>query len=456
MEATERLASFVELTRFEALPAEVVTAAKRVVLDTLGVTVAGVRGEGSRILLASLTSTADAGAATVLGTDLRASPAQAALANGALGHALDFDDVIMGIIAHPSVPVLPAVLAVAEKSGGRGREALTAFAVGLEVECRLGNALGPSSYARGWHATPVLGALGAAAACANLLRLDLERTQHALGIATSMASGTRQNFGTMTKPLHAGLAARAGVEAAQLASRGFTAAPGIIEAPMGFGVLFSPDGDWRPEEMGDPGRPWGIVDPGISVKKYPCCFMTHAALDATLTATGARPHEAREVEAIEVRVPVGSVSALIHHRPTTGLEGKFSMEYCVAAAVIDGGVRLRSFDDESVQRPAVQELLRRVSVVEVRGEEEGALAPTRATLWVRDGSSLTAEVMGERGSPEDPLSWEELVAKYRDCTGRVLPEDQVARALDLITNLDQARIEDLTRALSQRGQSAQL
>ena len=456
MEATERLASFVERTCFEALPAEVVSAAKRAILDTVGVTVAGAREAGSRILLASLTSTTDAGEATVLGTDLRASPPQAALANGALGHALDFDDVIMDIIAHPSVPILPAVLAVAEPSGGRGCEALTAFAVGFEVECRLGSALGHSSYARGWHATSVLGAIGAAAACASLLCLDLRQTQHALGIAASMASGTRQNFGTMTKPLHAGLAARAGVEAAQLASRGFTAAPDIIEAPMGFGVLFSPGGDWRPEQLGDPGRPWGIVDPGISVKKYPCCFMTHKALDATLAATAARPYEAAAVDAIEVQVPAGSVSALIYHRPTTGLEGKFSMEYCVAAALIDGSVRLRSFDDQSVQRPVVQKLLRRVQVVEVpRGGEE-VLAPTQVTVWIRDGRSLTAQVTGERGSPQDPLSWDELVAKYRDCAGRVLPEDQVVRSLELITNLDKIRIEDLARTLSPGGRSAQL
>jgi 2-methylcitrate dehydratase PrpD len=451
MEATERIAHFVAETRLETLSAEVVTAAKRAVLDTLGVTLAGAGEEGSRLLLDALSATAEAGAASIFGTDLRASASQAALANGALGHALDFDDVNVSMRGHPSIPVLPAVLAVAEASGSDGAAVLAAFVVGFEVECKLGRALGASSYARGWHATSVAGALGAAAACANLLRLGAARTRNALGIASSMACGTRQNFGTMTKPLHAGLAARAGVEAADLAARGFTAAPDILEAPMGFGVLFSPGDDWRPERIGDPGKPWDILSPGINVKQYPCCYMTHQALDATLAATERRPRDAAEVESIEVRVSPGSTSALIHHRPTSGLEGKFSMEYCVAAAVLDGEVRLRTFDEDQVQRPAAQELLRRVSVVHPPEAKAWSSPSTRVTVRLRDASPLRAEVTRERGSPGDPLSWDELVEKYRDCARRALPEQQVDRSLELIAALPESRIEELARALTPSG-----
>jgi 2-methylcitrate dehydratase PrpD len=454
MEATERIAHFVAETRLETLSAEVATAAKRAVLDTLGVTLAGAAEEGSRLLLDALSESAGAGAASIFGTDLRASASQAALANGALGHALDFDDVNVNMRGHPSVPVLPAVLAVAEASGSDGGAVLSAFVVGFEVECKLGRALGASSYARGWHATSVAGALGAAAACANLLRLDAERTRHALGIASSMACGTRQNFGTMTKPLHAGLAARAGVEAADLAARGFTAASDILEAPMGFGVLFSPGDDWRPERIGDPGKPWDILSPGINVKQYPCCYMTHQALDATLAATERRPRDAAEVESIEVRVSPGSTSALIHHRPTSGLEGKFSMEYCVAAAVLDGAVRLRSFDEDQVQRPAAQQLLRRVSIVHPPEAKAWTSPSTRVTVRLRDSSALRAEVTRERGSPGDPLSWDELVEKYRDCARRVLPEPQVDRSLELIAALPESRIQELARTLTPSGAHA--
>jgi 2-methylcitrate dehydratase PrpD len=451
METTERLASFVAETRFETLSAEVVTAARRAILDTLGVTLAGAAEEGSRILLDAISATSGTGDASILGTGLRASPSQAALANGALGHALDFDDVSVSMRGHPSIPLLPAVLALAEPAQSGGDAALAAFVVGFEVECRLGRALGPSSYARGWHATSVAGSIGAAAACASLLHLDVERTRHALGIASSMACGSRQNFGTMTKPLHAGLAARAGVEAADLASRGFTAAPDILEAPMGFGVLFSPDGDWRPERLGDPGKPWEILTPGINVKQYPCCYMTHQALDATLAATERRPHDPGDVESIEVRVAPGSTSALIHSRPTSGLEGKFSMEYCVAAAVLDGAVRLRTFDDDQVRRPEAQDLLRRVEVAYLPKEEAWSSPSTRVTVRLRDGGPLVAEVTRERGSPGDPLSWDELVAKYRDCAGRVLPGDQVERSLELIEDFPGTRVDELARALTRPG-----
>ena len=451
METTERIATFVVETNIVSLPAEVVTAAKRAILDTLGVTVAGSVEEASRILLETIPSTRGPGTAAVFGTPLRTTPAQAALANGALGHALDFDDVSGDMRGHPSIPVLPAVLALAEASGRGGDEALVAFVTGFEVECRLGRALGSSSYARGWHATSVVGAIGAAAACARLLHLDVGKTRHAFGIAASMASGTRQNFGTMTKPLHAGLAARAGLEAARLASGGFTGATDIFEAPMGFGLLFSPDGDWQPEEVGDPGKPWGIITPGITVKKYPCCYMTHRSVDATLGAIGRRARNAEEVESIEVHVAGGSTPALIHHRPMNGLEGKFSMEYCVATAVLDSSVGLRSFDDESVRRPAAQELLRRVEVVETPSGDVWSPTSTQVTVRLRDGSSLAAEVTRERGDPQDPLTWDELVAKYRDCTALVLPDEQVDHSLDLITNFEKIRIEELARTLSLGG-----
>jgi len=434
MEATERIAHFVAETRLETLSAEVVTAAKRAVLDTLGVTLAGAAEEGSRLLLDSLSATADAGPAHIFGTDLRASASQAALANGALGHALDFDDVNVNMRGHPSVPVLPAVLAVAEAAeaaeaaGSDGGAVLSAFVVGFEVECKLGRALGASSYARGWHATSVAGALGAAAACANLLRLDAARTRNALGIASSMACGTRQNFGTMTKPLHAGLAARAGVEAADLAARGFTAAPDILEAPMGFGVLFSPGDDWRPERIGDPGKPWDILSPGINVKQYPCCYMTHQALDATLAATERRPLDAAEVESIEVRVSPGSTSALIHHRPTSGLEGKFSMEYTLAAGVLDGRFDLAAFSDDGVTRPAIAGILPRMHKEEdprcLGGDPDpgarssGTIGFVEVTATRRDGVSETVRVDKPTGSPERELSWHDLETKFHDCAAQ--------------------------------------
>jgi 2-methylcitrate dehydratase PrpD len=423
MSLTRELADLVVDTDFEDLSEDVLVAARRAIVDTLGVTLAGSAEEGSRIVLDHVQRSASAPEATVVGSAVQTSAALAALANGASGHALDFDDVNGSMRGHPSVPLLPAVLALGEMLGCPGRALITAFVLGFEVECKLGRGMGASGYAQGWHATSVLGSIGAAAACAKLLDLDRQRARHALGIAASMASGSRQNFGTMTKPLHAGLAARNGVEAALLAASGFTADPEIIEAPMGFGRLFSPAGDWRPERVGDLGQPWEIVQPGLSVKKYPCCHMTHRALDAALDATEGRSIAEDAVAEILVRVPEGSTSALIHPRPVNGLMGKFSMEYCLAAAVLDGGVRLASFEDEAVMRPDAQALLRRVQLVH-EPRQPGGYTPARVSVRLKDGRELYAEVMRERGNPSDPLSWDELVEKYLDCAAVVLPEEQ--------------------------------
>lgn len=428
---TAQVARFVTGTSYEMLPPELITAVKRAWIDTTGVTLAGAREESGSIArrLAELAGAAPE--ATIIGMGVRSSAPLAALANGVAGHALDYDDMSKGLNGHPSVPLVPAVLAIAESTGCGGKDAVLAFAVGYEVTARLGASMGPSSYARGWHATSVVGTLGAAAAVARLLDLDEAQTRHALGIATSMASGSRQNFGSMTKPLHAGLAARAGVEAATLASLGFTADERAIEAPLGFGALYNPADDWQPERITGFGDPWDLLDPGLCVKQYPCCYNTHLALDAAFKATGRARVDEAAVESIEVRVMEGSTPALIHHRPATGLAGKFSMEYCVAAALLDGEIRLSSFEDEAVARDTAQSLLRRVSVAYSSQPE------AQVTVRFKDGRRLEGTAAFEHGSDADPLSWDELVAKYRDCASLVLTPEAVERSLSLLTNLEE-------------------
>jgi 2-methylcitrate dehydratase PrpD len=429
---TAQIARFVGETTYESLPPELVTAVKRAWIDTIGVTLAGAEEEGSEIALAYAQAANASGEATVVGTKTRTAPSLAALANGVAGHALDYDDMSKGLNGHPSVPLVPAILAIAERDGRSGRDALLAFAVGYEVTAKIGRAMGPSSYARGWHATSVVGTLGAAAAVAKLLNLDERTTRNALGIASSMASGSRQNFGSMTKPLHAGLAARAGLEAATLAALGFTADETAIEAPLGFGSLYSPAGDWQPELVSDFGEPWDLLDPGLCVKQYPCCYNTHLALDAAFNASSRQQVSEADIAGIDVRVMEGSTPALIHHRPTTGLAGKFSMEYCVAAAVLDGAVKLASFEDDAVARPEAQSLLRRVNV---------SYSPDPAAqvvVHLNSGAALEGLAAFEHGSDADPLSWDELLVKYRDCAALVLTPEAVERSLAML-----AKLEDL-------------
>ncbi len=449
MKATQKLASFAAGLEPVDLPDSVREQARRAFLDTLAVTLAGMPEDCSRLVADYARSLESRPEATIVGSNLRTAAPEAALVNGTAAHALDFDDVSEAMMGHPSAPLVPAVLALGERLKASGEDILLAYVAGFEVQARLGRLLGPGHYTHGWHATSTLGTLGAAAACARLLRLDEPRTVMALGIGVSLASGSRQNFGTMTKPLHAGLAARNGLVAALLAADGFTADASAIEAPLGFAHLYTRD-DSFDIERGLQGleEEWTILKPGISVKKYPCCFATHCALDAVLDLRRAHAVEAQAVQAIDVVVPEGALSPLIHTRPSTGLEGKFSMQYCVATALVDGVVRLSSFTDEAVQRAQVQALTERVRVRE-EPRRQGTLFTFYADVTIELPSVLRRTFVDTpRGHAGNPLSWEELVDKFRDCAF-ALPQEQVERALEAIQGLDGLRrVTELTETLA--------
>jgi 2-methylcitrate dehydratase PrpD len=454
MEITRRLAEFVVQTGYADLPDEAVTQAKRATLDTLGVGLAGTVEPCARIAAEVVREEGGRPVATVIGQGFAAPVRAAALVNGTAIHALDYDDVTASMHGHPSPPLLPALLAAGEEMGADGRALIEAFVLGFEVECKVGRGLGASHYPHGWHATSTLGTLGAAVVAGKLYGLTIEQMIMALGIAASLASGSRQNFGTMTKPLHPGAAASAGILAAQLARRGFTADETILEAPLGFINLFSPARDATPERvLVGLGDPYEIVSPGISVKKYPCCFVTHNALDALLALRGRHGFSADQIERITVSVPgnvqasarAGATSAdeaapvtfgpLIHARPTTGLEAKFSMQYCMAAAALGGSPVLDTFEDDAVQRPAAQSLLRRVAMAPF---PEGDMwsGGTEVAVTLTNGTTVRDRCSEPRGGPSQPLSWDELAAKYRDCAARVIGEAAAAESLALIADLE--------------------
>jgi 2-methylcitrate dehydratase PrpD len=445
---TSAIAEFASRTGFADLPSEAVTQAKRAILDTLGVAIAGSVEPCARIAADVVRADAGRPVSTVIGQGFAAPARAAALVNGVAAHALDYDDVNSSMRGHPSPPLLPVLLAAGEETGATGAALIEAFVLGFEVECKIGRGLGMSHYPHGWHATSTLGTLGAAVVAGKLYGLTRDQMVMALGIAVSLAGGSRQNFGTMTKPLHPGAAAQNGVLAAQLARGGFTADHTIVEAPLGFLNLFSPAADARPERVLESlGKPFDIVSPGISVKKYPCCFNTHRPLDATLALRQQHGATAEQVDRVAVTVPRGSVSAVIHHRPETGLEGKFSLEYCVTAALIDGRVVLDTFTDAAVQRPRSQALLRRVETVEVDGASAEAYADVQ--LFMRDGQVLRRRVNEPRGAPTDPLSWDEIAAKYRDCADRVIGREATEGSIDRIAELDKLpAISDLMRLVA--------
>ena len=451
MEVTRILAEFTACTPADAIPAAAREQARRAILDTLGVTLAGSREEASRIVAALAREQGGRADSSVLGGRLRIPAGEAALVNGTSAHALDYDDVNMSMRGHPSVPIVPAVLAVGEKLAASGREVIDALILGFEVECKIGRLIGQSHYTLGWHPTSTFGTLGAAAACARLLRLDTGRTQATLGIAASLSSGTRRNFGSMTKPLHAGWAARNGVVAADLAGRGFTADAEALEGEAGW--LHAASGgaaaDYSP--LAHLGDPWEIVSPGIGVKLYPCCYFTHLAIDAALQLQPAIARDLEAIESIEVSVSPGTMMVLRKTLPATGLEGKFSMEYCVAAALADGAVALGTFTDAAVARPGVRRFMSMVRVTE-DGPTAGASLTGSATVSVRlrdrqPASSPRTDI--PRGDPQNPLSWEQLATKFRECAALALPDQKIESAVALVERLDQlADIRALTAALA--------
>ncbi len=345
---TLELAKRITQTSYDGLSAESCTVASQALMDFIGVTLAGMDEPLARILRSQVDDEGGHSQACILGTGCRASVRQAALVNGAAGHAHDYDDVHDAMIGHPTVPVAPAVLALGEHLGVSGADALAAFCAGVEAECILGRYAGASHYARGWHATATLGTFGAAAAAARLLRLDPQRTASALGIAGTQAAGLKSQFGTMCKPLHAGHAAATGVEAALLASRGFTSRLDLLETHQGFMATQSaePSLDRFYSAM-------AVRDyvPDICFKYHAACYLTHSAIEAALQLKRTHRLDARNVKSVEIRVNRGHFDVCNIAEPASGLEAKFSLRFTVALALAgEDTASIRLFTDALTRR----------------------------------------------------------------------------------------------------------
>ncbi|MDF2837225.1 MAG: protein involved in propionate catabolism [Paenibacillus sp.] len=403
--------------------AKVAEAVRAAMLDWLASAMAAASDPGAAMLLSALGIGAEgrgAGASSILGFRYRASATDAALVNGYLSHALDYDDVHESVRGHPSAVLLSALLAEAEERGSSGAELIAAYAVGAETMCRLGLALGSRHYEAGWHSTSTLGTLGAAAACARLTGLDVEATIRALGLAATQSGGLRVHFGSAVKPLHAGMAARAGLFAARLAATGFAGAEEPLAGPIGFLSLFGGEGT-SPERVVEAwGQPWQIVEPGLWFKPYPCCSAAHHAADAALAIRSESGFAAEKVVRAEVVFPPGGDAALVVREPKTGAEGRFSAEYVVAAALADGELGIDAFSD----RPIRGDLARLAAKVSRRYDAELAPAPNAMpkgrfavlTVELADGTTRTERVDCPRGSPGRPLSAEERIAKFSDAS----------------------------------------
>ncbi len=452
--ATRAIATFVVETPTASIPRETLDAVRRSCFDVIGDTLAGSMQPVGQIIQRQARARGGNPEATVLASGFRTSATEAAFTNGTMGHALDYDD--FGSYGHPTVPLFPALLAGAELSGASGQDLLTAYAIGFEVGHCLYKDGNYNQYERGFHSTPVFGAIAAATGCSRLLGLSIEQTISALGIAASEASGIGRNNGTMTKPLHAGQAARAGITAALLAQDGLTAAPDIFEAKQGFCETFLGDNRFDLERivntLGNPYKPQS----SLMIKKYPCCGGNHSALDAVLSLIHEHDITYDDIEQVEVQAMTYTSPVLRYPEPTNGLNAKFSIHHAVGAAIRDGEVTIEHFTDECARDSKMQEARAKVRAeVMPRWDPRFMYGDTHANpvlIRLKDGRTLTKSVGRDelKGSPRNPLSEEELVAKFRANARRALPDGEtVDRAVEICLHLENvAHVSEIIDAVS--------
>lgn len=423
--------------------------ARRAILDTFAVILAGQNEASTQAVRRGVAGWGSGGCYVAGASGGMPAPA-AALVNGTAAHAIDYDDVQNPAMSHPSAALVPALAALAEATGAGPAQMLDAYLVGFEVMARLGEAMNLEHYRRGWHTTLSLGSPGVAAACGRMLGLDAGRMAMALSLATSMAGGSKRQFGTMAKPLHAGLAAKNGMVAAQLAAAGVDGIPEAFEGKWGYRELMA--GEASPGFAGLAqriGRPNAMEQHGVWLKAYPCCASTHRPVDAlrALKLDGA------QVARIEARISEVAAANLRYRIPATPSEARFSLPYCLAAAMQDGTLDMTSFTPEAIARPTLVPLMERVEMLvdpELGGSRPVAEAEERATLLVSmaDGSTRREIRVTPHGHPEDPLSDDELGAKFLDCARQALPADCAAAALDRLQRFEGLnRIEEVTALL---------
>lgn len=449
-DVTSGIADFIVRTKYPDLPPELIDLGKKSMLDAFGLAIVGAQSKGSRILqtyLGNLGCTN--GAARVLGTKQRQPLRFAALANAVSIHMEDFDDTQLpvpndpdfGQVIHPTAPVFPVAAGLADTRVVSGKEFILAFHVGAEVACKIADACASRAYKAGFHASGIFGAFGSAAAIAKLRGFDARVTGNALALAASQASGLAENFGTLTKPFQVGHAAEAGVVAADLAELGWDGSRNVLEAANGFFHAYG--GSYQPSYLVNKlGLPWSFVAPGVAIKPYPSGAVSHPAMTEIarlLSVEGIKPDEVRQIEA--------GTSSLIpqylrYHEPRTGLEGKFSMEFCLAVLLLTGKAGLGEFTDAVVGRRDVREMMSRIRFY-VDPEAEAPNQSRNTTflkVHLKDGRTFASKVEYGKGSPINPMSYDEVAEKFLGCTNYAQwPAKKAERIIGLVRNLENLR-----------------
>jgi 2-methylcitrate dehydratase PrpD len=457
---TDAVARFIADTTLADVSAEAIQQAKRCLIDGFGVVLAGSTTPGSAIVRDHVRRAAEKKQATVLGADGFLAPvSQAALVNGASGHAMDFDDTQLsttpdrtyGLLTHPTVPALAAALAVGESTGASGAAFLEAFLVGFEVECKIAEAIDPDHYLRGFHSSGTVGTFAAAAAAARLMKLPVPQAKHMLAIAASLAGGIRVNFGSMTKPLHVARAAENGVFAAELAAGGFTGGDDGLDGQWGFFQVFGGGADLD-RILHVLGRPYAIVNPGVSVKPYPCGVLSHSSMDAMLKLVTDHDLKPDQIRAVRLRAGTNILEPLRYKTAKTELEAKFCLPFLLSSIALRRKAGVREFTDEFVASEPVQRMMARVTTVFDEAIEAQGFDKIRSIVEVdlADGRRLTQPSDDRyRGGPDRPFTRDELHAKFADCAQLTMSADRIEHALAQIEAIETLKnVRDLARALA--------
>ena len=448
MGATDTIAKWIVNTTYEDIPPDAIRVANESCFDVIGVILAGSAQPVGDIIKKYVADQGAAPQATVLSSGSQSSVANAALANGTMGHALDFDD--FGGFGHPTVAIFPALLAIGEHSGANGRDLLEAYVVGCEVGLALQHATKYKQMDKGFHSTAVIGRLACTAACAKLMKLDHDQTVMALGMAGSMASGLIHNFGTMTKPLHAGLTCRDGVTAAQLAQRGLTAGDQIIEHPFGFATTVLGEGIYDLDDMAENlGKPYRVQD-ALMIKKYPCCGGNHAMLDSLFSLMRDNNFTHEDVASAEVDQSYYSV-VMLYQDPDDELKGKFSAKFNVAAALVDGEIAVDTFTQEKIADPTINETMGKVRT-RVMAKSEEMLTRSedghKVKITLKDGRvfehvTARADILG---SQKNPWGFDSIKSKFQENVALVLSQEGVDDAVNAWSDILQ--VSDVSGTVS--------
>ncbi|OGA51175.1 MAG: hypothetical protein A3G24_01325 [Betaproteobacteria bacterium RIFCSPLOWO2_12_FULL_62_13] len=456
LELSKRITSMT----YDDLPVEAVKWAKISFVDTIACALAAAGEDGPRIAEKALSFGGKSGGNCVIwGTDRRTVPLDAATINGTTAHALDYDDCSNSLAGHPSAALLPASIALGEELRASGRDVILAYVTGFEAQSKVAHAVHLHHYEKGWHPTSTIGIFGATAACAKLFKLDAEHTATALAIACSLSSGIKANFGTMTKPLHAGECTRNGMYAALLAKDGFTACPEAFEHKQGFFEVFNGAGNYNAANtLASWCDPYEVLAPGVGLKQYPCCGSTHSAIDAMISLR--EKHNLRPKEVVKIE-SVTHDRALAHTDrpfPRSTLDAKFSVQYCVARALMHGDVTFEHFEGTAYTDPEVQKLLRIIETRPHAHRPKGMYEHFQGEVIVttKDGRKLSARVDQPLRGPKNAAPPDRLESKFRDCAAKAIVPGAIQKLYDALQSVENAKdIREVTNLLAESVKSPQ-